>query len=432
MEGEKDMKKRIVFAAFILCMMMGFAGCAPAMEDFPDGYFRINAGGRHYFSGAYRGQIFIDARRDDIVQLVLNGATLYNPNGAAIYAPRSQRVEIILAEGTVNTVANRRDNDVININHDLIISGEGTLNVNGHSRHGIRSQDLITIESGIINATAVGSAIRGRDGVIIEGGNLALASTGDTIRTTLDTDAGSSIIINGGEVNITSGSDGMQAVSDVIINDGVINISARNDGISSGDSIIVNGGAVNIVSEEGIETRRVYITGGDININATNDGINVRYIIEDEDGELFANRRRNTDDIYIRMTGGNVRIHSMRDSIESDGLVFLEGGTMHISGITSRRVSGEFVLDGGELASVGNLIRVAEDSTQPYIESSVSRLLADAQIEVMDENSNVRLTYVTRGATSGYAVFSSPEFANRATYFIYVNGAQRTYGEARR
>ncbi|MCL2577278.1 MAG: carbohydrate-binding domain-containing protein [Defluviitaleaceae bacterium] len=418
------MKTKIIYIVTTLILaLVVFVGCSEEsrFEQFPDGVYSITGGGTYTFTGEYRGQIHIDARREDVI-LVFDNFTLHNPNGAAIFAPRTASVEIILTDGSENTISNRGDNDAININDDLIISGNGTLNVRGEGRHGIRSDDIIIINGGTINVVTEGSALRGRDGVIINDGVITLRSDGDGIRTTLDSDTGRGFVtINGGTIDINTGGDAIESISNVTINGGDIRIRSRDDGIHTGDSIIITGGNLEILeSSEGIEGRDVTIEGGNISITAINDGINARY-------PMVADGEDPGSEPFIRMTGGHVQTNTRRDSIESDGYVFLEGGTLHVSGVTSGRPSGEIIITGGEFISTGNMIRIANQTTQSVISSeTIRQQLTDSLIEIKDSDENIILSFSTPNAFSRHAVFSSPNIEYRQTYFIYINGT-RTY-----
>ncbi len=170
--------KIILLLAAALGLTSVFAGGSSENSDadnrqavFSNGIFRITTGGRYVLSGKHEGQVLIQATRNDVVELVLDNLTLHNPNGPAIYAPRSQKVELILADGSASTISdgkhpNDENNAVIFIQHDLIISGNGTLNITGNFQHGIRAQDTLTVKGGVINIKASGDALRGRDAVI--------------------------------------------------------------------------------------------------------------------------------------------------------------------------------------------------------------------------------------------------------------------------
>ncbi|MDR0465175.1 MAG: carbohydrate-binding domain-containing protein, partial [Treponema sp.] len=213
--------------------------------EFTDGIARITAGGRYILSGEHEGQILIDASRRDLVQLILDGATLHNPGGQAIFAPRSLGVELILADGTINNISDgiyndEENNAAIFVQHDLIISGGGTLNVIGNYHHGIRAQDFLTINGGTFRITAAGDALRGRDGVIINDGTFSLTAGGDGIQSNNDSNPEYGYItINGGTFDIRASDDGIQGETNVIINGGNIQISASDDGITSNGPVLV-------------------------------------------------------------------------------------------------------------------------------------------------------------------------------------------------
>jgi len=398
---------------------------------FLNGVFRITTGGQYVFSGNHEGQILIEATRNDVVELVLDGVTLHNPNGPAIFAPRSRRVELILTDGTTNTISDgRHPNDETNatiyIQHDLIISGNGTLNVNGNFYHGVRSQDFLTIRSGVINVTSAGDALRGRDGVVIENGTFTLTAGGDGIRSNNDSNPERGFVaINGGSFTIDAKDDGIQAETTITINGGDLRITAVDDGITTKGSVLITGGTIDVISSyEGIEGLNITITGGDITVFARDDGINARDRAERKGGS----RRRVglESNMFVRITGGNVNTYGLRDGIDSNGNIFLEGGRLQVSGPTGRGnmaidLDGVFTITGGELITAGSS-DVPQQATQPVVLTSLGRQFAlGSKIEIKNASGNTILDYAGRMAFSATA-FSSPQFKIGETYSIYVNG----------
>jgi hypothetical protein len=337
---------------------------------FVDGIYLINRGGRFVFSGDFVGQIIIDADRNDVVELVLDGMSLHNPYGAAVYAMRSRRVEIYLPAGTVNSVsdgaatgaaAGDRANAAIFTQHDLYISGSGVLNVHGRYNGGIRSSDYIRIDGGMFNINAVGDAIRGRDGVIINGGAFTLDAGRDGIRSNHDTNPERGFItINGGLLVINAGDDGIQAFTDVTINGGNIHVNSFDDGITANGDIIIN--------------------------------------------------------------GGNITVHSFTDAMEADGTVYLRGGYVHLSGAMGRTVNGTYVFAGGNLISTGNYLTVSAHSHHPlvsiaFIQPQASGTLIEARNEAV---------HLTHTAPSAFAllVISAEELAVDDVLYIYLNNVR--------
>ncbi|MCL2232036.1 MAG: carbohydrate-binding domain-containing protein [Treponema sp.] len=401
----------------------------------PFGIFRITTGGRHVLSGKHEGQIIIEAARSDVVELVLDGFHLHNPNGPAIFAPRSRKVELILADGTINTISdgrhpNNETNAAIYIQHELLISGSGTLKVHGNFHHGIRTQNFFTINSGTIEVTAVGDALRGRDGVIIEDGTFSLTAGGDGIQSNRASDPERGFVtINGGRFIIAAGDDGIQAESRITINDGTFSITAHDDGITTNGSVFIHGGNINIIdSYEGIEGLNVTITGGDIKIFARDDGINARC------GEISpvahhrnVSRAPANENIYVRITGGNIHIHALGDGIDSNNNIFLEGGTVYISGPSSGREGavdheGIFLITGGELVTAGSVRSISSQSTQASLIVAYGRQLPGGTlIEVRNSRGCTLLKHVAQNAFS-MSTFTSVNFAIGQTYALYING----------
>ena len=402
--------------------------------EFIDGVANITTGGRYILSGNHEGQILIDAR-NEVIELILNGASLHNPNGQAIFAPRSRGVELVLANGTENFISDgvysdEENNAAIFIQHDLIISGGGTLNVTGNYRHGIRTQDFLTINGGTFRITAAGDALRGRDGVIINDGVFTLAAGGDGIQSNNDSNPEYGFItINGGTFAISAADDGIQAEANVTINGGSMRISAADDGITSNKSVLITGGSINIVnSYEGIEGLNVTITGGNISVYAMDDGINARDsdAVTDFRGRPVMRGPLNPD-IYVRITGGNIFVHALRDGIDSNNNIFLEGGTLCVSG-PSRGMEGAidcdgtFLVTGGKLITAGSVLNVSRQSTQSIISVSYTRQLPSGSlIEIKNAANNVLLSYTAQNAFS-MSAFTSPDFIRGETYSLFING----------
>ncbi|MCL2047244.1 MAG: carbohydrate-binding domain-containing protein [Defluviitaleaceae bacterium] len=428
-------KKYFLLFAAITCIIGILSGCNSTLQDdgftgeyFPDGVYSITTAGRYEFSGDYRGQIFIETGRNDIVELVFDNFSLHNPDGAAINAPNSRRVEIYLTEGTENSVSNavgsRRTTqtdedsviDAVYVNNDLIINGSGTLNVTSASRHGLRSQDYLTINSGTLNIQAAGSGLRGRDGVTVNGGTITINAGSDGIQSNHATNPSRGfVVISDGTLDITAISDGIQAATRATINDGSLRFIVGDDAISAAESIVVTGGNIDIVNaSEGLESKNITISGGDISIFSINDGINAR----DASGEAH---------VFVRLLGGNVRVQTRRDSIESDGFIYVEGGTLHGSGLfVGERPAGQVMLTSGEFINTGNTVNISAESTQPNMTFHFPYYQTeDTLLEIKSADEETLLSY-TAPNTFARAVVSSPSFEVGTTYQLYLNGEKIT------
>jgi len=143
---------------------------------------------------------------DKRFQLLLNGADVTNPNGAAINNQGSKSMYVVLAEGTQNrledgtayTMVDEEDQKAALFSEgQIIFSGIGRLNVFANGRGGIRSDDYIRIRPGVklhIHSTAL-DGLRANDGIIVDGGVINVETEG----------AGAKGVRSGGVMKINGG-----------------------------------------------------------------------------------------------------------------------------------------------------------------------------------------------------------------------------------
>ena len=312
---------------------------------FSGGTLLIGQAGTYVISGTLEnGQILIDAGKNDVVRLVLNDLTLHNEGGPAIYAPKAKKVVIILEKGTQNTVSDGSgyvvaDDDNANaaifVKNDLSITGEGKLTVTGNNKHGIRTQDYLTIAGGTFNVTAAGDALRGRDGIVISDGSFTLKAGSDGICSNNDVDDSKGfVVITGGTFDIKANNDGIQAESSLAITGGQFTIKAgggsanaapRATGVMGGgpggagaggwqsgqSSGSTSSTASQTDSMKGLKAGRlVFISGGDFIIDAEDDGVH--------------------SNVDILIAAGKLSIKSGDDGIHADNAVEISGGTIDI------------------------------------------------------------------------------------------------------
>ena len=95
--------------------------------------------------------------------IALAGVTLANPNGAAITVTNSKRIQLSAKSGTVNTLtdgASGSQKACVYSKGQLQLQGNGTLNVVGNTKHGIKSASYISVKNLTLNITStVGDGI---------------------------------------------------------------------------------------------------------------------------------------------------------------------------------------------------------------------------------------------------------------------------------
>ncbi len=229
--------------------------------------------------------------------LTLNGLTLTNNDGPAINIQSGKKTTLTLADGTVNNLTDGKkytaygEEDMkatLFSEGQIVVEGNGTLNVTGLKKHGICSDDYVKVNSGTINIlSAASDGIHANDYVSINGGVLNITASSDGI----DGDEGY-IEINGGETTVNISTDackGVKCDGAITMTDGtlIVNTSGSVE-VTDGDpsyctavktdaDFSISGGTLTIVSMgeagKGISVDgNVNITGGVVNISTSGNG----------------------------------------------------------------------------------------------------------------------------------------------------------------
>ena len=229
----------------------------------------ITQKGKYLISGTCsNGQIIVNADKDKDVRLILNGLDLTCPDSAAIYERQCDKLLVTTVGGTENTLRGTKDfvyEDVEKKNpdacifakDDLVINGNGVLNIKTESAEGIHSTDSVKLISGTINIDSGDRAIRGKEFVIIKAADININSAADAIRTTIDDeDVLGYIVIQGGNIKIETESEGIQATGNVQITGGNIDINAdgkKANAIKSDKIVYIENATVIVNSEKDIK-----------------------------------------------------------------------------------------------------------------------------------------------------------------------------------
>ena len=205
-------------------------------------FTKINKETVYSISGTFRGNIVIDVGDSYKFDLELHGLSLVCNSTNPITVKSGDKVAIKAKKDTTNYIYDMRsaiDSDdetllsgAIHSDVDLEIAGKGTLIVISENNNGIHSKDDLQIKNLSLYVACIDNALKGNDGIEIEGGNtLLIASGGDCIKTSKsDVSAKGiqrgSITIAGGTHTLYAACDGIDAAYDVNIDDSttVLNI----------------------------------------------------------------------------------------------------------------------------------------------------------------------------------------------------------------
>lgn len=344
-------------------------------------------------SGTYSKGVRIKSDDSDYM-LTLNGVTITSAADSDEQALnlKSDTTCFMVLEGT-NTLTGctGTETNAVKASGSLVISGDGTLNVYAETKNGIVSDDVVVINSGVINvvlnsSTSGGTGIKPVNGYVQNGGEVNITGLNETegsenkgIKVDGDeneTEYGAGkgyILVNGGKITVKTSGKGMTAgfdytedgdtssseydpYADVFINNGLITITTtatpRED-----SSDTANDG----VSPEGIEgKRKVIINGGKIILNTTDDCINASV----------------DNECSVEINGGFIYAHSSQnDSIDSNGTIAIKGGVVIALGASAPEggidcdENSRFTYTGGTVIAMGgsNNLPSASGSTGYYL-----------------------------------------------------------------
>jgi hypothetical protein len=337
----------------------------------------ITAAGTYRISGSLSdGQLVVDTDSDEVVRLVLDGVSITSSTGAAVSVVDAEKVVVILASGSRNTLTDAatyvfptadvdEPNAALFSAANLTIAGDGALTVIGDYNDGIASKDGLVIAGGTITVTAVDDGIRGKDYLVVQGGTIAVTAGGDALKADNAEDASLGYVaILDGTLDLTADTDAIDAVSLASVAGGTLSITAGDDGIHSDADLEIAGGTIDIDrSYEGLEGTQIVISSGNISVVSEDDGLNVAG--GDSPAQMGGGPRGGggetaTDGYFVEMSGGTLLIDAGGDGFDSNGSATVTGGTIVVNGPTENMngaldVNGEFLVSNATLVAAGSI-----------------------------------------------------------------------------
>lgn len=265
----------------------------------------LKKSGTYQLSGKIGAYQIVTNTSDLKIKLILSNVVCTNKKTACIYnSKKSTSLTVQTVKGTTSrftgpakfTLAAGRStpNAVIFSDGDLQLGGSGKLVVKDTSDNGdaIGGKKKITLSSGTVDAASKAAALHSDD-ILIKGGSLTAVSADTAVK------ASQVLTIEGGTCQITAVDKGLQGKAGVVIRKGTIRIktSKSNDarfedfrGISAGvsgangkkavaGSILINGGDITIQSYGDCihAANNVTISGGNFSLTSTaDDGIQAK------------------------------------------------------------------------------------------------------------------------------------------------------------
>lgn len=296
------------------------------------------------------------------------------------------------------------------------------------AKDGIQAETLVKLSGGEINVTSGGGApekvssgdagrapfessssddeestngIKAGTLILAEGGTITVSSADDTVHSNGD------IQINGGKFALSSGDDGIHADNALIINSGEITVSK---------------------SYEGLEGKTVTVTGGNIDITSSDDGINAADGSGSSAGGKPGSNASsdvyiNISGGYITVNASGDGVDS-NGNIDISGGVILVSGTAS-DGNSALDCDGTATVTGGTAifcGSAGMAETFSDSSSQPSLMYTLdSAAVAGKSVALVNSEGKVIASFVPSKQYINI-VISSPYLAVGSSYTLSVGG----------
>lgn len=259
---------------------------------------------------------------------------------------------------TESKESKNKSSDLINLNNESYeIKKGGTYSFTGSIKDGsitTNTSEEVTI---ILNSVEINNS-KGSCISILGSGSTIIKLVGENKLTDGDTysneDIDAVIFSNAGLTIEGDGSleinanykDAISSKTSLVIDSGTYNINANNKAVRSITTLNINGGTFNIRAEEGIESTYIVINDGTYDISASDDGIN-------------ASDKSDFMSPTIEINGGNITINMVQgdtDALDSNGYLYINGGTLNINAESPFDWDIEGKLNGGTVIVNGETV----------------------------------------------------------------------------
>lgn len=248
--------------------------------------------------------------------------------------------------------------------------------------------------------------------------------------------AGTALLVNAGSFHIDSADDALHSNGSLTVNGGTFEMATGDDGMHADEQLAITGGTINITkSYEGIEGLTITISGGEITLVSSDDGLNAAGGNDQSGFGGFGGFGGNgefggSSDCWIRITGGLVNINASGDGIDSNGMLYVDGGEIYVSGPSDNGngaldYDSDAVITGGTLVAAGAsgmAQNFGTSSSQGSMLVSTGSQSAGSTITLTDSNGNELLSFQAAKAFD-CVVISCPGIVQGATYTVSAGGS---------
>lgn len=406
--------------------------------------------GTYILSGTLTdGMVIVDAEDTDKVQLVLDGVDITSAESAAIYVREADKVFIMTASDSQNTLTNGGTYTAIDDNNidaaifsksDLTLNGAGSLTITAKAGHGVVSKDDLVLTSRTYQIDAASHGLSGKDSVRIASGSYTIVSGKDGIHAENADDTSLGFVyLADGTFDITSDGDGISAGNWLQADGGVYTVKAGggSENVQKSDGEWQFGPGQQTESTDTTEEDTVsmkaikaagelILKGGKYSLDSADDTIHSNANITISDGEftLASGDDGIHADSATTISGGTIDITESYEGIE--GLsIDITGGETYVSGPTNDGNSaldynGTGTVTGGIFIAAGSS-RMAENfgdsSTQGVMMVTVNSQAAGSAVSLSDSSGNELVSWTPEKEYTS-VIISCPEITTGQEYTL--------------
>ena len=335
-------------------------------------------------------------------------------------------LDISGGEVTVNST-----DHAIHCTSDINITG-GTLNLSSESKKGISCHGDVTIDDGDITITKSTEGIESKEILTINGGNIDITASDDGFNS-----GGTGANQNGGFGGGTNMQGGQQG--------GRGQIGRRNSNGQGGNQMTPpempsdqNGGQM-IPPEMSNGQDGNQMTPPDMSSDQNGSQMTPPDMSSDQNGGQMtppnmqqAEGNEQDSEHHIQINDGNIKIVADADGIDSNGSLFINGGTVTVDAQATGAESA-FDTDGAFIVNGGTIIGVSgsgmDESPNSYSAQNVilayttSQISAGDEVKITDSNGKTIAEYTAvKGGSK--IVYSSDKLKTGETYTVYASGEE--------
>jgi hypothetical protein len=405
---------------------------------------------------------------DKKYEVKLNGVSINNPDSAALNLLSGKRAYVVVADGTNNklTDGTSSKNDhkgALYCKGKLLFNGSGTLEVYGNYNNGIHSADYIVFRKGnnVYAKSTANHGIKANDGIFINGGIINVETTAEAAK---GINCESHIIVNGGRTTVITtgngtydttdkeakGAAGIKADSTFTMNAGVVKLKSSGSGgkgLKADCPSTINGGELYVIttgsqyssngdtaSPKGIKVDdNLTINGGTIMVRTTGkngEGIESKAILTINDGNVMVSAYddaiNSAGDLYIK--GGNVTaVGTQNDGIDSNGNLYISGGTLIAYGASGAEAGididerHKLYITGGNIFGIGGRVDGTLGSTSQGIVCTTGSVQANSTVAISNGSTTLAsFTMPPYTYSNGTIMVSAPNMKSGTSYTLLL------------